>query len=167
MTRVGLYPGTFDPFTNGHTDIIERAVKLVDKLVIGIARNEGKGPLFSLEERVAIVEEEIAALRSKIEIVVTPFDGLLIHFAREVGANVLIRGLRAVADFEYEFQMTAMNQQLDRNIETVFLMADPRHQAIASSLVKVIAQLGGDVTKFVSPRVAARLAEKASAKGGS
>jgi pantetheine-phosphate adenylyltransferase len=165
MTRVGLYPGTFDPFTNGHTDIIERAVKLVDKLVIGIARNEGKGPLFSLEERVAIVEEEIAALRSKIEIVVTPFDGLLIHFAREVGANVLIRGLRAVADFEYEFQMTAMNQQLDRNIETVFLMADPRHQAIASSLVKVIAQLGGDVSKFVSPKVAARLAKKAGDAG--
>ena len=160
MTRVGLYPGTFDPFTNGHTDIIGRAVKLVDKLVIGVALNEGKGPLFTLEERVAIIKEEVAAIGPTIEVVVAPFDGLLIHYAREVGASMIIRGLRAVADFEYEFQMTAMNQQLDRNIETVFLMADPRHQAIASSLVKVIAQLGGDVTKFVSPRVAARLAQK-------
>ena len=160
MARVGLYPGTFDPFTNGHTDLIGRAVKLVDKLVIGVARNEGKGPLFTLDERVEIIREEAAELNSGIEIVVQPFDGLLVHFAREVGANVIVRGLRAVADFEYEFQMTAMNQQLDRNIETVFLMADPRHQAIASSLVKVIAQLGGDVTKFVSPRVAARLAQK-------
>ena len=160
MALVGLYPGTFDPFTNGHTDLIGRAVKLVDKLVIGVARNEGKGPLFTLDERVEIIREEAAELNSGIEIVVQPFDGLLVHFAREVGANVIVRGLRAVADFEYEFQMTAMNQQLDRNIETVFLMADPRHQAIASSLVKVIAQLGGDVTKFVSPRVDARLAQK-------
>ena len=160
MALVGLYPGTFDPFTNGHTDLIGRAVKLVDKLVIGVARNEGKGPLFTLDERVEIIREEAAQLNSGIEIVVQPFDGLLVHFAREIGANVIVRGLRAVADFEYEFQMTAMNQQLDRNIETVFLMADPRHQAIASSLVKVIAQLGGDVTKFVSPRVAARLAQK-------
>jgi len=160
MTRVGLYPGTFDPFTNGHTDLIGRAVKLVDKLVIGVARNEGKGPMFTLDERVEIIREEAAQLNSNVEIVVQPFDGLLIHFAREVGASVIIRGLRAVADFEYEFQMTAMNQQLDRNIETVFLMADPRHQAIASSLVKVIAQLGGDVSKFVSPRVTERFARK-------
>jgi pantetheine-phosphate adenylyltransferase len=160
MTRVGLYPGTFDPFTNGHTDLIGRAVKLVDKLVIGVARNEGKGPLFTLDERVAIIQEEVAQLNTSVEVVVVPFDGLLIHFAREVGAQVIVRGLRAVADFEYEFQMTAMNQQLDRNIETVFLMADPKHQAIASSLVKVIAQLGGDVTKFVSPRVSERLARK-------
>jgi pantetheine-phosphate adenylyltransferase len=160
MTRVGLYPGTFDPFTNGHTDLIGRAVKLVDKLVIGVARNEGKGPLFTLDERVAIIQEEVAELNTSVEVVVVPFDGLLIHFAREVGAGVIVRGLRAVADFEYEFQMTAMNQQLDRDIETVFLMADPRHQAIASSLVKVIAQLGGDVSKFVSPRVTARLARK-------
>jgi pantetheine-phosphate adenylyltransferase len=160
MTRIGLYPGTFDPFTNGHTDIIGRAVKLVDKLVIGVARNEGKGPLFSLDERVEIIKEETAVLTSQIEIEVRPFDGLLIHYAREVNASVIIRGLRAVADFEYEFQMTAMNQQLDRNIETVFLMADPRHQAVASSLVKVIAQLGGDVSKFVSPMVTARLAGK-------
>jgi pantetheine-phosphate adenylyltransferase len=165
--RVGLYPGTFDPITIGHTDIIGRAVKLVDKLVIGVGSNEGKAPLFSLAERVAILEEEVANLNAPIEITVQPFDGLLIHYAQAVGANVIIRGLRAVADFEYEFRMTAMNQQLDRNIETVFLMADPRHQAIASSLVKVIAQLGGDVTKFVSPSVAVRLAEKATLKPGS
>jgi len=160
MALVGLYPGTFDPFTNGHTDLIGRAVKLVDKLVIGVARNEGKGPLFTLDERVEIIREEAAQLNSGIEIVVQPFDGLLVHFAREVGANVIVRGLRAVADFEYEFQMTAMNQQLDRNIETVFLMADPRHQAIASRLVKEIAKLGGEVSSFVTPGVAARLKAK-------
>ena len=160
MTRVGLYPGTFDPITNGHTDIIGRAVKLVDKLVIGVAINAGKGPLFSLEERVAIVREETASLAGGAEIVVQPFEGLLMHFAREVGAGVIVRGLRAVADFEYEFQMTAMNQQLDREVETVFLMADPRHQAIASRLVKEIAQLGGDVSKFVSPGVKERLLAK-------
>ena len=152
-TRVGLYPGTFDPIHNGHTDIIGRAVKLVDKLVIGVAINAGKGPLFSLEERVAILQEETAQLSNRAEIVVQPFEGLLMHFAREIGAGVIVRGLRAVADFEYEFQMTAMNQQLDREVETVFLMADPRHQAIASKLVKEIATLGGDVSKFVSPRV--------------
>lgn len=151
--RVGLYPGTFDPIHNGHTDIIGRAVKLVDRLVLGVAINTGKGPMFSLEERVAIVEAEAAALKGNAEIVIQPYEGLTMHFAREVGANVIVRGLRAVADFEFEFQMTAMNQQLDREIETVFLMADPRHQAIASKLVKEIAILGGDVTRFVSPRV--------------
>jgi pantetheine-phosphate adenylyltransferase len=130
MTRVGLYPGTFDPIHNGHTDIIGRAVKLVDKLVLGVAINTGKGPMFTLEERVAIVEEAAAPLRDRAEIIVQPFQGLTMHFAREVGASIIVRGLRAVADFEFEFQMTAMNQQLDREIETVFLMADPRHQAI-------------------------------------
>jgi pantetheine-phosphate adenylyltransferase len=161
MTRIGLYPGTFDPIHNGHTDLIGRAVKLVDKLVLGIAINAGKGPMFSLEERVAIAEEAVAPLRNRAEIVVQPFEGLTMHFAREVGASIIVRGLRAVADFEFEFQMTAMNQQLDREIETVFLMADPRHQAIASKLVKEIAILGGDVTKFVSPSVAERLLSKA------
>ena len=158
--RVGLYPGTFDPVTNGHLDIIGRAVKLVDKLVIGVAVNIGKGPLFSLEERVAILEEETAHLSKMALIEVRPFDSLLMHFAREVGAQMIVRGLRAVADFEYEFQMTAMNQQLDREIETVFLMADPRHQAIASRLVKEIAALGGDVSKFVPERVGEQLVSK-------
>jgi pantetheine-phosphate adenylyltransferase len=138
--------------TNGHLDIIGRAVKLVDKLVIGVAINEGKGPMFSLDERVAIVREETAHLQTVAEIEVIP--------AREVHAGIIVRGLRAVADFEYEFQMTAMNQQLDREIETVFLMADPRHQAVASRLVKEIAILGGDITKFVTPGVAERLLGK-------
>ena len=157
--RVGLYPGTFDPVTNGHLDIIGRAVKLVDRLVIGVAVSEGKGPMFSLEERVEILREETARF-SGAEVVVTPFDSLLVHFAREVGASVIVRGLRAVADFEYEFQMTAMNQQLARDIETVFLMADPRHQAVASRLVKEIARLDGDITAFVPPQVAARVRAK-------
>ena len=160
MTRVGLYPGTFDPIHNGHIDLIGRAVKLVDKLVLGIAINAGKGPMFSLEERVGMAEEAVAPLRNRAEIVVQPFEGLTMHFAREVDATIIVRGLRAVADFEFEFQMTAMNQQLDREIETVFLMADPRHQAIASKLGKEIATLGGDVTKFVSAGVKERLLEK-------
>ncbi|MFT4251294.1 MAG: pantetheine-phosphate adenylyltransferase [Caulobacter sp.] len=157
--RIGLYPGTFDPVTNGHLDIIGRAVKLVDKLVIGVAVNIGKNPLFSLDERVAMLQRETAHLNGA-EIEVRPFDSLLIHFAREVNAQMIVRGLRAVADFEYEFQMTAMNQQMDREIETVFLMADPRHQAIASRLVKEIASLDGEVGKFVTPGVAADLLGK-------
>lgn len=162
MQRIALYPGTFDPVTNGHSDIIRRAVKLVDKLVIGVAINAGKGPMFSLEERVDMLVEATAPLTEFAVIEVRPFETLLMHFAREVGAQMIVRGLRAVADFEYEFQMTAMNQQLDRDIETVFLMADPRHQAIASRLVKEIALLGGDITGFVSPPVAQRLLTRAA-----
>jgi pantetheine-phosphate adenylyltransferase len=149
--RTGLYPGTFDPITLGHTDIIQRAMALVDRLVIGVAINRGKSPLFSLEERVAMVEAEIAPIIAKTggQIVVHPFENLLIDCARDVGATVIVRGLRAVADFEYEFQMVGMNRAMDASIETVFMMADARRQAIASKLVKEIARLGGDVTKFV------------------
>ena len=157
----GVCPGTYDPVTNGHLDIIGRAVKLVDRLVIGVAVNIGKGPLFTLDERVEMVRRETAHLTKIAEIEVRPFDSLLMHFAREVGAQMIVRGLRAVADFEFEFQMTAMNQQLDRDIETVFFMADPRHQAIASKLVKEIAMLGGDVGSFVSASVKTRLMRKA------
>jgi len=160
MKRIGLYPGTFDPVTNGHIDIIGRAVKLVDRLVIGVAVNRDKGPMFSLEERVEMVMRETAAFSGQAEIVALPFESLLMSFAQEVGAQVIVRGLRAVADFEYEFQMTAMNQQLNRDIETVFLMADPRHQAVASRLVKEIARLGGDISPFVPPSVAERLRQK-------
>jgi pantetheine-phosphate adenylyltransferase len=161
MTQLtGLYPGTFDPITLGHLDVIGRAVKLVDRLVIGVAISTGKGPLFTLEERIAIVEEETRRVAGDAEIIVRPFQGLLMHFAVEVGATVIVRGLRAVADFEYEFQMTAMNQQLNRDIETVFFMADPRHQAIASRLVKEIASLGGDINGFVPPSVADKLRAK-------
>jgi pantetheine-phosphate adenylyltransferase len=158
--RIGLYPGTFDPVTNGHLDIIGRAVKLVDRLVIGVAINNDKGPMFTLDERVEMVMREAAPYQDRAEIVAAPFSTLLMSFAQDVGAQIIIRGLRAVADFEYEFQMTAMNQRLNREIETVFLMADPRHQAIASRLVKEIARLGGDISPFVTPAVAERLREK-------
>ena len=153
--RTGLYPGTFDPITHGHIDIIRRACTLVDRLVIGVAINRDKGPLFNLEERVAMIEAECArtARATGVEIVVHPFENLLIHCANDVGANVIVRGLRAVSDFEYEFQMVGMNRALDNRIETVFLMADAKNQAIASRLVKEIARLGGDVSKFVPPAV--------------
>jgi pantetheine-phosphate adenylyltransferase len=160
MIRTGLYPGTFDPITNGHLDIVARAVKLFDRLVIGVALNRGKGPTFSLEERVEMVREETRCFAGAATIEVLPYETLLMSFAQEVGAGVIVRGLRAVADFEYEFQMTAMNQQLNRDIQTVFLMADPRHQAIAARLVKEIARLGGDISAFVTPGVAARLHAK-------
>jgi len=153
--RVGLYPGTFDPVTLGHLDIIRRATVLVDKLYIGVAMNRDKGPLFSFEERVAMLEAECAVLSREtgVEIQVHPFDNLLIDCARDVGAGIIIRGLRAVADFEYEFQMVGMNRKLDDSIETVFLMAEAEHQPIASKLVKEIARLGGDVRKFVTPAI--------------
>ena len=153
--RIGLYPGTFDPITLGHTDIIRRACTLVDRLVIGVAINRDKGPLFGLEERVTMVEAECAEISAAtgVEIVTHPFENLLIDCAHDVGATVIVRGLRAVADFEYEFQMVGMNRALDDSVETVFLMADARRQAIASKLVKEIARLGGDVSKFVTPAV--------------
>ncbi len=160
--RIGLYPGTFDPLTLGHRDIITRATQLVDRLVIGVAINRDKGPLFSLEERVAMIEAEVADLhaRTGVEIVAHPFENLLIDCAQEVGASIIIRGLRAVTDFEYEFQMVGMNRAMNDRIETVFLMAEARHQAIASKLVKEIARLGGDVSRFVSPPVREALLRK-------
>ena len=164
--RIGLYPGTFDPITLGHLDIIKRGALLVDRLVIGVAINRDKGPLFSLEERVAMIESECRALSEETgtEIVAHPFENLLIDCARDVGASVIVRGLRAVADFEYEFQMVGMNRTLDSSIETVFLMAEAKYQAIASKLVKEIARLDGDVSNFVSPQVEAALKERLQKK---
>lgn len=166
VRRIGLYPGTFDPITNGHIDIIGRAVKLVDKLIIGVAINDGKGPLFSLEDRVEMVMQETKPFANGVEIEARPFGNLLMHFAEECGAGIIIRGLRAVSDFEYEFQMVAMNQRMNDDIETVFLMADPHHQAVSSRLVKEIARLGGRADLFVPEAVNARLAEKYGTKKG-
>ena len=156
--RVGLYPGTFDPITVGHTDIITRASSLVDKLVIGVAINNDKNPLFSLDERVSLIEDECKNIGDNI--LVHPFKNLLIQCARDVGASLIIRGLRAVSDFEYEFQMVGMNRSLDSSIETVFLMADVHHQAVASRLVKEIARLKGDISNFVSGDVSKAIRNK-------
>ncbi len=160
--RTALYPGTFDPITLGHLDIIRRACALADKLVIGVAVNEDKAPLFSLDERVAMVEAECAGVAADtgVTIVTHPFSNLLIDAARDVGAGIIVRGLRAVADFEYEYQMVGMNRVLDDTVETVFLMAEARHQAIASRLVKEIARLGGDVGAFVPAAIEAALLSK-------
>lgn len=161
MARIGLYPGTFDPITNGHCDIIERAAALVDQLIIGVAVGSAKKPLFSIEERVALIEEAVKPIKD-CEISVCPFDNLLMHFATDVGAQIIIRGLRAVADFEYEFQLVNMNRHLNAQIDTVFLMADPHHQAVASRLVKEIAQLGGRIETFIPGHVVRPLYAKYS-----
>ncbi|HLI11441.1 MAG TPA: pantetheine-phosphate adenylyltransferase [Alphaproteobacteria bacterium] len=163
--RIGVYPGTFDPITNGHLDIIQRATRIVDRVVIAVASNDGKGPLFPLDERIAMVSDECAVLAkagngnmNRIE--VRPFDTLLVNFVREVGASIIIRGLRAVSDFEYEFQMAGMNARVAPQIETMFLMASERQQFISSRFVKEIARLGGDVTSFVPTGVAGHLAAR-------
>ncbi|MEQ8387984.1 MAG: pantetheine-phosphate adenylyltransferase [Alphaproteobacteria bacterium] len=163
--RIGVYPGTFDPITNGHVDIILRAARLVDHLIIGIAVNDGKGPLFTLDERVDMVVNEVDGQRKsggsgETRIEVRPFDSLLMHFAQEIGASVIIRGLRAVTDFDYEFQMAGMNARLDPMIETVFLMASETQQFISSRFVKEIARLGGDITSFVPEAVARNIRQK-------
>ncbi|WP_028465118.1 pantetheine-phosphate adenylyltransferase [Nisaea denitrificans] len=165
--RVGVYPGTFDPITNGHLDIIRRGSKLVDKLIVAVARNAGKGPLFSLDERVEMVQDEINKLNTAHkgdgvhgEIVVVSFGNLLMHFVEENGAATIIRGLRAVSDFEYEFQMVGMNARLNADVETVFLMASDRNQFISSRLVKEIANMGGAIDQFVPERVVARVQDK-------
>jgi pantetheine-phosphate adenylyltransferase len=151
--KVAVYPGTFDPVTLGHLDIVRRGAHLVDKLVIGVTTNPAKEPMFSVAERLAMVQREVAGIPGQIEVV--EFDSLLMDFAQQQGAAAILRGLRAVADFEYEFQMAGMNQQLNENIETVFLMADVSLQPIASKLVKEIARYGGSIDKFVTPAVAA------------
>ena len=159
--RIGLYPGTFDPVTLGHLDIIKRACVLVDRLVIGVAINRDKGPLFTLEERVELIERNLKELEHDgTEIVVEPFENLLIDKAEQVGAQIIIRGLRAVSDFEYEYQLVGMNRAMNDRVETVFLMAEAKHQAIASRLVKEIARLNGDISKFVPSSVETALKQK-------
>lgn len=159
--RIGIYPGTFDPITKGHLHIIERASKLVDELIIGVANNPGKKPLFSVQERINMVETDIANMPEKYcPIHVKSFDNLLIHFAKENNASCVFRGLRASSDFEFEFQMTGMNFRLDPSIETVFLMSSDKWQFVSSSFIKEIAKLDGDVTEFVTPSVLALLQAK-------
>ena len=162
--RIGVYPGTFDPITLGHADIIRRGAKLVDQLIIGVTTNQSKNPMFTPEERIAMVEREVATLGIG-NVSVIGFNALLMHFAEKQKANVIVRGLRAVADFEYEYQMAGMNQQINANIETVFLMADVSLQPIASKLVKEIAQFGGDIAPFVSPAVRDEVVSRVTQNG--
>ncbi|MEM8826847.1 MAG: pantetheine-phosphate adenylyltransferase [Pseudomonadota bacterium] len=159
--RTAIYPGTFDPVTLGHIDIIQRAAKLADRLIIGLSTNPSKTAMFTLAERRAHVEAEIAKIGGNIEVVT--FDGLLVHFAEAQGASMIVRGLRAVSDFEYEYQMAGMNQQLNEDVETVFLMADVALQPIASRLVKEIARFGGEIDKFVTPAIAEAVRRKIAA----
>ena len=161
--RTGVYPGTFDPVTLGHMDIIRRGAKLVDRLVIGVTTNPSKSPMFNLEERMTMVQREVAEIGGEIHVV--SFDSLLMDFAEREGARVIVRGLRAVADFEYEYQMAGMNQQINPRVETVFLMADVSLQPIASRLVKEIALYGGPIHRFVPPRVATEVATRVAAIG--
>ncbi|MCW3845901.1 pantetheine-phosphate adenylyltransferase [Sphingomonas sp. LB-2] len=161
--RTGVYPGTFDPITRGHMDIIRRGAKLADRLVIGVTTNPSKNPMFSIEERMAMVKRETGGIEGEIHVV--SFDSLLMDFAEREGASMIVRGLRAVADFEYEYQMAGMNQQLNDRIETVFLMADVSLQPIASKLVKEIALYGGAIGKFVSPAVEADVVARVSKIG--
>lgn len=161
--RIGVYPGTFDPITLGHMDIIRRGAKLVDRLVIGVTTNIAKSPMFDDAERIAMVEREVAAIDGDIRVV--GFNALLMDFAEAQGASIIVRGLRAVADFEYEYQMAGMNQQLNDRIETVFLMADVCLQPIASRLVKEIAIFGGDVAKFVTPAVRSAVVDRIAERG--
>ena len=161
--RIGVYPGTFDPITLGHMDIIRRGAKLVDRLVIGVTTNPSKSPMFTIGERMETVRREVALVQGEISVV--SFDSLLMDFAEREGASIIVRGLRAVADFEYEFQMAGMNQQLNDRVETVFLMADVSLQAIASRLVKEIASYGGDIGKFVAPSVAEEVRQRVAREG--
>jgi pantetheine-phosphate adenylyltransferase len=161
--RIGVYPGTFDPITLGHMDIIRRGAKLVDRLVIGVTTNPSKSPMFTLDERMQMVRREVASIGEGVSVV--SFDSLLMDFAEREGASMIVRGLRAVADFEYEFQMAGMNQQLNDRIETVFLMADVSLQPIASRLVKEIALYGGDIGKFVTPAIANEVQQRVTALG--
>ncbi len=164
--RIGVYPGTFDPITNGHFDIIQRSAKILDTVVVAVAVNAGKGPMFSVAERIEMVRAEVAELPGLVgKVKVRDFDNLLVDVAAGEGANIIIRGLRAVSDFDYEFQMASMNAKLNGDVETVCLMASDRHQFIASRLVKEIAIMGGDISQFVSSRIAKRLVERCAERG--
>ena len=163
--RIGVYPGTFDPITLGHMDIIERGAKLVDELIVGVTTNASKSPMFSDEERIAMVSREVAGIGGGAAIRVVGFDTLLVDFAEAQGASIIVRGIRGVTDFEYEYQLTGMNRQLNEKIDTVFLMADVALQPIASKLVKEIASYGGNISRFVTPAVERDVVERIASSG--